>query len=220
MSDDYEEAGELDEGAAGLDEAEVNSEEDDEDALEDNKENSDDEDASSEEEEEAEAQPDNDCVYRHMRAKKALKEEPIIVEELYDEQIVKATMGGYVIIDDPDLLITDQVMTIYEFERIWGLRTRQLGRGAQARVQSTAKKLAPREIAALEMRKGLAPYIILRPIVGHKVPTAERWYFRDLKIPDRYWPEKPLPMKAEKVEKMEKATKPTRKGAKNSSSKD
>lgn len=219
MSDDYEEAGELDDGAVDVAENEINSEEDDEDAL-DEKENSDDEDASSEEEEAAEAQPDNDCVYRHMRAKKALKEEPIIVEELYDEQIVKATMGGYVIIDDPDLIITDPVMTIYEFQRIWGLRTRQLGRGAQARVQSTGKKLSPRDIAALEMRKGLAPYIILRPIVGHKVATAERWYFRDLKIPDRYWPEKPLPMKAEKVEKVEKATKPTRKGTKSSSSKD
>lgn len=222
MSDDYEEAGELDEGAAGIDEAEINSEEEDEDALEDQQSNSDDSDASEEEEDDAEPADGNDCVYRHIRAKKALKEETLVVEELYDEQISKATMGGYAIIDDPDLRITDPTMTIYEFERIWGLRTRQLGRGAQARVQAINKKLSPKEKAALEMRKGLAPYIILRPMIGHKVPTAEKWLFRDLKIPDRYWPEKPLPLKAEKEvvkesSKTEKAAKPVRK---NSSSKD
>lgn len=195
MADEYEDAGIDDAVDAIGDDDMVNSEEDNEDALEDEKDDSDDNSSEEEADEEAGERADGtDCAYRHMRAKKSLKDEPIETDELYDEQVAKATMGGYHIIEDPNLRITRAIATIYEFQRVHGLRSLQLSAGAQPLVQSKDQVLDSFAIAALEMRLGLSPYIILRPMPGYKIPTAEKWFFRDLAIPNSYWQEKPAPL--------------------------
>lgn len=177
-----------------LNDVDINSD-DDGDALEDEKVDSNEE-ASADDADEGEGEKGTGtkCAYRHMRAKKSLKEDPIVIDDLYDEQISKATMGGYIVIDNPELRITVEYMTLYEFQRILGIRVQQLSRGAPARVESKLTTMSPYDTALMELRNGLAPYIILRPMPGYKRPTAEKWYFRELPIPDSYWQRKPPPI--------------------------
>jgi DNA-directed RNA polymerase subunit K/omega len=195
MADEYEDAG-VDDGVDAIgDDDMVNSEEDNDDALEDEKDGSDDNSSEEEVDEDGDERADGtDCAYRHMRAKKSLKDEPIETEEYNDDTIINATMGGYHIIEDPNMRVTRPIATIYEFQRVLGLRSIQLAAGAQSLVQSKDQTLDSFAIASLEMRLGLSPYIILRPMPGYKIPTAEKWFFRDLRIPDNYWQEKPAPL--------------------------
>jgi DNA-directed RNA polymerase subunit K/omega len=186
MADDYDAGEELD--AAGEEVADEVNSGDEADALDDEKEGSEDEEVSQDEEDGGDEKADGTkCAYRHMRAKKSLKEDPIILEDLYDPMAASAVMGGYEILND-DLRITDNYFYMTEFQRILGVRTQVLASGAPARVRNkNGKPMSPEATARLEMRNGLAPYIIIRPRPGYKVPTAERWYFRELSIPDWYW---------------------------------
>jgi DNA-directed RNA polymerase subunit K/omega len=118
---------------------------------------------------------------------------------IYDVSDVSASIGGYKVIWDPDLRVTRDVLNIYELARCWGTRTNQLARGAPQMLKVEGEPRPVEEIAALEIRTGRTPMIVLRPLPGYKELTADGWLLSDLRVPDSIWPTKPIPLNKMKI---------------------
>ena len=83
------------------------------------------------------------------------------------------------IIKDEDR-ITDPVLTRYEYVRILSDRTAQLAKGAKPMIKGDIKKYSSFELAQLELKHKVLPFIILRPLPNSKI---EKWFIRELHNP-------------------------------------
>ena len=77
-----------------------------------------------------------------------------------------------------DQRITKPVLTKYERVRILGDRSTQLSLGAKPMVKGV-QKLDPKEIAQLELKMGVIPFIVIRTLPTGK---KERWHIKELEI--------------------------------------
>jgi len=69
-------------------------------------------------------------------------------------------------------------MTIFERVRLLGDRAKQLSLGAKPMIKGL-ETVNPKEVAKLELEKGVMPLIIERVLPNGK---KERWYTHELKI--------------------------------------
>lgn len=151
----------------------------DEDNLENDDEDEDDEDEKSESENDADdvdADENDECMYKFSGKKSALEEDDDMEgEEFYFEEDDKILQEIFV---PNDKRITRSTLTKYEKVRVLGERAKQLSLNAKPMVKG-AEKLDPKEIAKLELKLGVLPMIIIRPLpTGQK----ERWKVNELKI--------------------------------------
>ena len=125
-----------------------------------------------EEAEEAE-EVDDDCLYKKAKVKNFDADDNEELELVYDDdnnifdEIVK-----------PDDRITKPFMTIFERVRLLGDRAKQLSLGAKPMIKGL-ETVNPKEVAKLELEKGVIPLIIERVLPNGK---KERWYTHELKI--------------------------------------
>jgi DNA-directed RNA polymerase subunit K/omega len=79
--------------------------------------------------------------------------------------------------------ISKPIMTIYEFDKIIGMRTQMLASGAPMFVKHTDLKISSnmelRQIALQELREGKLPVIVERVLPNNK---KERYRIRDLDL--------------------------------------
>ena len=124
-------------------------------------------------EEEAEEEADDDCLYKKAKVKNFDADDNEELELVYDDdnnifdEIVK-----------PDDRITKPFMTIFERVRLLGDRAKQLSLGAKPMIKGL-ETVNPKEVAKLELEKGVMPLIIERVLPNGK---KERWYTHELKI--------------------------------------
>lgn len=90
--------------------------------------------------------------------------------------------------DESDILgknirVSKPVLTKYEFVRLLTDRTKQLAQGAKHMLKNT-QELSSKEIAKLEIKEGVIPLIIERPIPNSK---NERWKISELHIPEHFF---------------------------------
>lgn len=122
----------------------------------------------------------DECMYRFSGKKSSIEngedgDDEIDDGEFYFEEDEKLLQNIFV---PNDKRITRPVLTKYERVRVLGERTKQLSLNAKPMVKG-AEKLNPKEIAKLELKMGVLPMIIIRPLpTGQK----ERWKVSELKI--------------------------------------
>ena len=125
------------------------------------------------EEEEAEEEADDDCLYKKAKVKNFDADDNEELELVYDDDNI--------IFDEivkPDDRITKPFMTIFERVRLLGDRAKQLSLGAKPMIKGL-ETINPKDVAKLELEKGVMPLIIERVLPNGK---KERWYTHELKI--------------------------------------
>lgn len=156
---------------------------DEEDALENDDEDEEDEKSNSDEGEKDEDGEedgnvdDDECMYRFTGKKSAIGDDADDAdgEEFYFEEDEKLIQNIYV---PNDKRITRPTLTKYERVRVLGERAKQLSLNAKPMIKDV-EKLDPKEIAKEELKRGVLPMIIIRPLpTGQK----ERWKVNELKI--------------------------------------
>lgn len=118
----------------------------------------------------------DDCMYKFTKKKSLLGDDDDIDEgDYYYEEDEKTIENIFV---PNDKRITKPVLTKYERVRILGERAKQLSLNAKPMIKNV-ENLDPKEIAKLELKMGVIPIIIIRPLpTGQK----ERWKISELKI--------------------------------------
>lgn len=109
----------------------------------------------------------DDCMYN-------FKENNIIDEEEFNEVFDDDNMVFDEVVPENER-ITKPVLSIYERVRIIGDRARQLLEGAKPMIKG-AEKLNPKEIARLELDKGVLPFKIVRELPNGK---KEIWRLKE-----------------------------------------
>lgn len=151
----------------------IEEEENVDDEEENVEENVEEEEETAEEEETVEEETGDTCIYKKAKVKNFDADDNEELELAYDDdnnifdEIVK-----------PDDRITKPFMTIFERVRILGDRAKQLSLGAKPMIKGL-EILNPKEVAKLELEKGVMPLIIERVLPNGK---KERWYTHELKI--------------------------------------
>lgn len=98
----------------------------------------------------------------------------------YEELDFDELFGDETILVGKNIRVSKPVLTKYEFVRLLTDRTKQLAQGAKHMLKNT-QELSSKEIAKLEIKEGVIPLIIERPIPNSK---SERWKVSELYIPD------------------------------------
>ena len=151
----------------------IEEEENVDDEEENVEENVEEEEETAEEEETVEEETGDTCIYKKAKVTNFDADDNEELELAYDDdnnifdEIVK-----------PDDRITKPFMTIFERVRILGDRAKQLSLGAKPMIKGL-EILNPKEVAKLELEKGVMPLIIERVLPNGK---KERWYTHELKI--------------------------------------
>ena len=135
-----------------------------------------------EEEEEIEESDDNDNENGYIESDNE-SEQDLMDGEVKDEDIceydedVPLDTGTTVLVAKEDR-ITRPVMTKYEKVRVLGERAKQISSGAPVYIKGVENK-TPYEIAELELKHGLIPFIIRRPLPDK---SYEEWKISELKV--------------------------------------
>ena len=101
----------------------------------------------------------------------------------YDELDFDEMFGDEKTLIEKNIRISKPVLTKYEFVRLLTDRTKQLAQGAKHMLKNT-KELSSKEIAKLEIKEGVIPLIIERPIPNSK---SERWKISELQVPEHFF---------------------------------
>ena len=101
----------------------------------------------------------------------------------YDELDLDEIFGDDKILVEKNIRISKPVLTKYEFVRLLTDRTKQLAQGAKHMLKNT-QELSSKEIAKLEIKEGVIPLIIERPIPNSK---SERWKITELEVPEHFF---------------------------------
>jgi len=101
----------------------------------------------------------------------------------YDELDFDELFGEETLMVDKNIRVSKPVLTKYEFVRLLTDRTKQLAQGAKQMLKNT-QELSSKEIAKLEIKEGVIPLIIERPIPNSK---SERWKVSELHIPEHFF---------------------------------
>ena len=101
----------------------------------------------------------------------------------YDELDFDELFGDETILVGKNVRVSKPVLTKYEFVRLLTDRTKQLAQGAKQMLKNT-QELSSKEIAKLEIKEGVIPLIIERPIPNSK---NERWKVSELHIPEHFF---------------------------------
>lgn len=91
--------------------------------------------------------------------------------------------GDEKILIEKNIRISKPVLTKYEFVRLLTDRSKQLSQGAKHMLKNT-QELSSKEIAKLEIKEGVIPLIIERPIPNSK---SERWKISELQVPEHFF---------------------------------
>lgn len=91
--------------------------------------------------------------------------------------------GDETVLVGKNIKVSKPVLTKYEFVRLLTDRTKQLAQGAKHMLKNT-QELSSKEIAKLEIKEGVIPLIIERPIPNSK---SERWKISELQIPEHFF---------------------------------
>jgi DNA-directed RNA polymerase subunit K/omega len=110
------------------------------------------------------------CIYDNVDNNNDTEQEEVMI---FDDDANEEEPQEYV---DPEDRITKNVLSNYERVRILGDRTKQLTLGAKAMIKNT-KGLDAKEIALLELKFNVMPFIIIRTLPSGK---KEKWYIREL----------------------------------------
>lgn len=124
-----------------------------------------------------ESDQDTSCVYnikvKSRKTKKYVEHDDDIIQG--DDDAPPTLLQGVV---KPEDRITKPYMTKYERVRILGVRCKQLILGAKPLIKKYAQ-LSPREIADLELKHGVIPFIIIRELPSG---LQEHWKVSELTI--------------------------------------
>ena len=101
----------------------------------------------------------------------------------YDELDFDELFGDESVLIGKNVRISKPILTKYEFVRLLTDRTKQLAQGAKQMLKNT-NELSSKEIAKLEIKEGVIPLIIERPIPNSK---SERWKVSELNIPEHFF---------------------------------
>lgn len=101
----------------------------------------------------------------------------------YDELDFDELFGDETVLVGKNIRVSKPVLTKYEFVRLLTDRTKQLAQGAKQMLKNT-QELSSKEIAKLEIKEGVIPLIIERPIPNSK---SERWKVSELHIPEHFF---------------------------------
>jgi DNA-directed RNA polymerase subunit K/omega len=158
-------------------ESEEENNEDDDEEDEDETDEEEETDEEKDKDEEEDKDEGNECVYRFTGKKKTYVEEDedFDEEDFFEEESIHHKKIIYV---QPEERTTKPMLTKYERVRILGERARQIQLGAKPMVKNVST-LEPIEIAKLELKLGVVPMIIERPLPSG---VKERWKVSELKI--------------------------------------
>jgi len=125
--------------------------------------------------EETVEEQEDECLYRKAKVKNLDDDggDEAELEEIYDDDNVK-----YDEIVKSEDRITKPFMTIFERVRLLGDRAKQLSLGAKPMIKGL-ETMNPKEIARLELEKGVIPLIIERSLPNGR---KERWHVKELQI--------------------------------------
>jgi len=127
-----------------------------------------------ESEEEEEVVESDECMYKKAKVKNLDDEkDDDEIELVYDDDNI-----NYDEIVKPEDRISKPFMTVFERVRLLGDRAKQLSLGAKPMIKGL-ETMNPKEIARLELEKGVIPLIIERLLPNGK---KERWHVNELKI--------------------------------------
>ena len=130
--------------------------------------------ASEESQDEEEVEADDECLYRKAKVKNLDKDDDNEeLEEVYDDDNL-----NFDEVVKPENRITKPFMTIFERVRLLGDRAKQLSLGAKPMIKGL-ETMNPKEIAKLELEKGVLPLIIERVLPNGR---KERWRINELQI--------------------------------------
>lgn len=101
----------------------------------------------------------------------------------YDELDFDELFGEETVLVGKNIRVSKPVLTKYEFVRLLTDRTKQLAQGAKQMLKNT-QELSSKEIAKLEIKEGVIPLIIERPIPNSK---SERWKVSELHVPEHFF---------------------------------
>ena len=101
----------------------------------------------------------------------------------YDELDFDELFGEEPVLVGKNIRVSKPVLTKYEFVRLLTDRTKQLAQGAKHMLKNT-QELSSKEIAKLEIKEGVIPLIIERPIPNSK---SERWKVSELDVPEHFF---------------------------------
>ena len=101
----------------------------------------------------------------------------------YDELDYDELFGDETVLIGKNIRVSKPVLTKYEFVRLLTDRTKQLAQGAKHMLKNT-QELSSKEIAKLEIKEGVIPLIIERPIPNSK---SERWKITELQVPEHFF---------------------------------
>lgn len=118
---------------------------------------------------------DDTCLYNFTRKSKGVMSETGDLSDGYfDDDIINNPN-----IDVPSAdRITKPIMTKYERVRVLGERRKQLAQGAKPMIKEYGG-LDPRQIANMELKLGVIPFIIVRTLPDGK---KEQWKISELKV--------------------------------------
>lgn len=102
---------------------------------------------------------------------------------VYDELDFDEIFGDETLVIEKNVKVSKPVLTKYEFVRLLTDRTKQLAQGAKHMLKNT-QELSSKEIAKLEIKEGVIPLIIERPIPNSK---SERWKVSELQVPEHFF---------------------------------
>jgi len=127
-----------------------------------------------EEPEDEEVDDTDECMYKKAKVKNLDDEkDDDEIELVYDDDNIK-----YDELVKPEDRISKPFMTVFERVRLLGDRSKQLSLGAKPMIKGL-ETMNPKEIAKLELQKGVIPLIIERVLPNGK---KERWHPNELKI--------------------------------------
>jgi DNA-directed RNA polymerase subunit K/omega len=119
---------------------------------------------------------DDECMYKKVKVKNLDKDDDNDneeLEEIYDDDNLKFDE-----IVKSEERITKPFMTIFERVRLLGDRAKQLSLGAKPMIKGL-DTMNPKEIAKMELEKGVLPLIIERVLPNGR---KERWRVNELQI--------------------------------------
>lgn len=118
------------------------------------------------------------CMYNFVSKKKILRDKDDDDEEYYDDEVFDDdnTLSNDIV--KPEDRITHPVLFKYERVRMLGVRTKQISLGSKSMIKNVSD-LGPKEIARLELKNKIIPFIIERVLPNGK---RELWKLNELEI--------------------------------------